>query len=100
MEGVDYRNFDIVVGKMRKFFKEVKGFVEVHPQNKKSILAACEDPKTIATYNYEGQIWPLPQKRSPCGACCTSCRRIHLRMLPEGEARKTIASSFEIGNAK
>ena len=46
---------------MRKFFKEVKGFVEVHPQNKKSILAACEDPKTIATYNYEGQIWPLPQ---------------------------------------
>ena len=61
MEGVDYKNFDVVVSKMRKFFKEVKGFVEVHPQNKKSILAACEDPKTIATYNYEGQIWPLPQ---------------------------------------
>src|SRR6056300_1366844 len=61
MEGENYRNFDIVVGKMRKFFKEVKGFIEVHPQNKKSILAACEDPKTIATYNYEGQIWPLPQ---------------------------------------
>jgi len=61
MEGENYRNFDIVVSKMRKFFKEVKGFREVHPQNKKSILAACEDPKTIATYNYEGQIWPLPQ---------------------------------------
>jgi len=61
MEGVDYKNFDVVVGKMRKFFKEVKGFTEVHTQNKKSILAACEDPKTIATYNYEGQIWPLPQ---------------------------------------
>ena len=56
MEGVDYRNFDIVVGKMRKFFSEVKGFREVHTQNKKSILAACEDPRTIATYNYEGQI--------------------------------------------
>ena len=61
MEGVDYKNFDLVVGKLRKFFKEEKGFVEVHTQNKKSILAACEDPKTIATYNYEGQIWPLPQ---------------------------------------
>jgi aspartyl/asparaginyl-tRNA synthetase len=61
MEGVDYKKFDDVVGKMRKFFKEVKGFTEVHTQNKKSILAACEDPKTIATYNYEGQIWPLPQ---------------------------------------
>ena len=61
MEGVNYKNFDAVVSKMRSFFKDVKGFVEVHPQNKKSILAACEDPKTIATYNYEGQIWPLPQ---------------------------------------
>jgi len=61
MDGENYKKFDVVVSKMRKFFKEVKGFVEVHPQNKKSILAACEDPKTIATYNYEGQIWPLPQ---------------------------------------
>ena len=61
MEGVDYKNFDNVVGKMRCFFRDVKGFREVHTQNKKSILAACEDPKTIATYNYEGQIWPLPQ---------------------------------------
>ena len=61
MEGVNYKNFDKVVSRMRNFFKEEKGFVEVHTQNKKSILAACEDPKTIATYNYEGQIWPLPQ---------------------------------------
>ena len=61
MEGVDYGKFDAVVGKLRGFFRDVKGFKEVHTQNKKSILAACEDPKTIATYNYEGQIWPLPQ---------------------------------------
>ena len=61
MEGINYGNFDVVVGKMRTFFRDVKGFKEVHTQNKKSILAACEDPKTIATYNYEGQIWPLPQ---------------------------------------
>ena len=52
---------------MTKFFKEVKGFREVHPQNKKSILAACEDPKTIATYNYEGQIWLFPDRTDVVG---------------------------------
>lgn len=24
-------------------------------------MAACEDPHTIATYDYAGQVWPLPQ---------------------------------------
>ena len=61
MEGEDYRNFDIVVSKLRSFFRDVKGFREVHTQNKLSILAACEDPNTIATYNYNGNLWPLPQ---------------------------------------
>ena len=61
MEGVDYKNFDIVSNKLRAFFRDVKGFREVHSQNKLSILAACEDPKTIAKYEYEGQEWPLPQ---------------------------------------
>lgn len=61
MEGVDYRNFDAVVSKLRTFFREVKGFKEVHTQNKLSILAACEDPQTISTYNYNGSVWPLPQ---------------------------------------
>lgn len=45
---------------LRSFFLD-KGFLEVHTQNRLSILAACEDPKTIATYDYAGQIWPLPQ---------------------------------------
>tara|TARA_B100000787_G_C16175633_1_gene288859 strand:- start:280 stop:1122 length:843 start_codon:yes stop_codon:yes gene_type:complete len=61
MEGVDYKNFDIVVSKMRSFFSDVKGYKEVHTQNKLSILAACEDPTTIATYDYNGELWPLPQ---------------------------------------
>ena len=26
-----------------------------------TILAACEDPETVATYEYNGEIWPLPQ---------------------------------------
>ena len=38
-----------------------KGFEEVHTQNRLSILAACEDPFNVATYNYAGQVWPLPQ---------------------------------------
>lgn len=27
----------------------------------RSILAACEDPDTISTYQYAGEVWPLPQ---------------------------------------
>ena len=52
--------FTQVVEKMRYFFTQ-KGFLEVHTQNRLSILAACEDPFNIGTYNYAGQVWPLPQ---------------------------------------
>ncbi len=52
--------FSEVVNKMREFCLK-KGFVEVNTQDRLSILAACEDPTTVATYNYAGQIWPLPQ---------------------------------------
>ncbi len=45
---------------LRSFFLS-KGFQEVHTQNRLSILAACEDPFNVATYNYAGEIWPLPQ---------------------------------------
>src|SRR3989344_812733 len=45
---------------LRGFFLN-KGFVEVHTQDRLSILAACEDPTTVATYEYEGKTWPLPQ---------------------------------------
>lgn len=52
--------FHKVVKKLREFF-ETKGFVEVHTQSRLSILAACEDPSTISTFSYAGQVWPLPQ---------------------------------------
>ncbi len=52
--------FSEVVNKMRQFCLS-KGFVEVNTQDRLSILAACEDPTTVATYNYAGQVWPLPQ---------------------------------------
>ncbi len=57
---IDSKDFSDVVRKLRRFFEE-KGWYEVHTQNRLSILAACEDPKTIAVYNYNGQVWPLPQ---------------------------------------
>jgi len=53
-------DFNTCTQKMREFFLN-KGFIEVHPQSRLSILAACEDPTTISTYAYGGQVWPLPQ---------------------------------------
>jgi len=52
--------FSEISNKMRQFCLN-KGFVEVNTQDRLSILAACEDPTTVATYNYAGEVWPLPQ---------------------------------------
>lgn len=52
--------FSDVVNKLRHFCL-AKGFTEVSTQDRLSILAACEDPDTVATYNYAGEVWPLPQ---------------------------------------
>ena len=54
------KEFTHVTGLLRSFFLD-KGFEEVHTQNRLSILAACEDPETVATYQYNGETWPLPQ---------------------------------------
>ena len=54
------REFTESVSLLRGFFLS-KGFQEVHTQNRLSILAACEDPETVATYDYNGSVWPLPQ---------------------------------------
>ena len=57
---IDPKKYSETVDLLRSFFLS-KNFLEVHTQNRLSILAACEDPETVATYNYEGNIWPLPQ---------------------------------------
>lgn len=57
---INPQKFTDTVGLLRSFFLD-KGFLEVHTQNRLSILAACEDPFNVATYNYAGQVWPLPQ---------------------------------------
>jgi len=57
---IDPKKFTDTVGLLRSFFLD-KGFLEVHTQNRLSILAACEDPFNVATYKYAGEVWPLPQ---------------------------------------
>jgi len=54
------KTYHTLVQKMRVFFLE-KGFIEVPAQSRLSILAACENPHSITTFNYQGQVWPLPQ---------------------------------------
>lgn len=57
---VDSHHFSYTINVLRKFFLN-KGYIEVHTQNRLSILAACEDPSTIQTYNYANDVYPLPQ---------------------------------------
>ena len=57
---IEPAKFTEATTQLRSFFL-AKGFQEVHTQNRLSILAACEDPTTVATYEYNGEVWPLPQ---------------------------------------
>jgi aspartyl/asparaginyl-tRNA synthetase len=56
----DTKTYDELVQKMRKFFLN-KGFIEVPTQSRLSILAACENPHSVKTFEYGGLVWPLPQ---------------------------------------
>jgi aspartyl/asparaginyl-tRNA synthetase len=57
---INTREYHEVVSKLRAFFLS-KNFLEVSTQNRLSILAACEDPFNVGTFNYAGNCWPLPQ---------------------------------------
>ena len=52
----DPREFDFVVSRLRDFFRNEMGFVETHVQSGLDILAACEDPFNIATFDYAGDV--------------------------------------------
>ena len=56
----DIAAYSSAANTLRYFFLE-RGFREVHTQDRLSILAACEDPTTVATFEYAGERWPLPQ---------------------------------------
>ena len=57
---IDTAKYNYVVNKLRNFFLSKK-FLEVHTQNRLSILAACEDPFNVQTFNYADKVWPLVQ---------------------------------------
>lgn len=53
--------YNLIIKQMRDFFQNEKGFIEVPAQPRLSILAACEDPKTITQFIFNGVNYPLPQ---------------------------------------
>ncbi len=57
----DIRAYNEIIKKLRLFFSDYKGFLEVPAQSRVSILAACEDPSTVASFKVGGEIFPLPQ---------------------------------------
>lgn len=54
-------HYDHIIKRFRDFFQNEKKFVEVPTQSRLSILAACEDPKTISVFNFNNIDYPLPQ---------------------------------------
>ena len=52
--------YNELVQEMRAFFL-AKNFKEVPTQSRLSILAACENPHSVKTFEYGGLMWPLPQ---------------------------------------
>ena len=57
---INSKDYNKVVQKLREFFLN-RNFIEVCTQNRLSILAACEDPFNVETFNYNDVKWPLPQ---------------------------------------
>lgn len=56
----DTKKYALAICKLRTFFIDL-GYIEVPTQSRLSILAACEDPRTVATFVFDGESWPLPQ---------------------------------------
>lgn len=57
----DIHSFNEISRKLREFFQEKLGFIEVPAQSRLSILAACEDPATITKFVFSDIDYPLPQ---------------------------------------
>lgn len=57
---IEPQDFNKIITKLRGFFMQ-KGYIETFPQPRLSILAACEDPKTVRSFKFDGLSFPLPQ---------------------------------------
>lgn len=53
--------YNQIIKRLRTFFQDQKGYIEVPAQPRLSILAACEDPETITQFIFNGVNYPLPQ---------------------------------------
>lgn len=60
MAHINSRVYDNVVNRLRDYFRGL-GYIEIPSQCRTSILAACEDPKTMTVFSSGGTEWPLPQ---------------------------------------
>ncbi len=58
---MNFKNYNKINLLMREYFQKKRGFIEVPCQSKLSILAACEDPRTISKFEFGGKDYPLPQ---------------------------------------
>ena len=85
---VDPRKYHGATKLLRAFFEQ-RGYIEVPAQHRFSILAACEDPNTIATLGYAGQLWPLPQ---------TSQMWLEYELLNDPDAPGFFSSSYSFRN--
>jgi len=59
-EGLRQDVYDFLVKKFVKYCQN-QDFVFVNAQSTRSILAACEDPRTVVTYELAGERWPMKQ---------------------------------------
>jgi aspartyl/asparaginyl-tRNA synthetase len=60
IDPINPKEYDFALGVLRDFF-DSNEFTETAVQHRLSILSACEDPFNVATFNYAGEVWPLPQ---------------------------------------
>jgi hypothetical protein len=52
--------YNYVIQRLREYCVK-SGMLECNTQHRLSILAACEDPRTISVFKFVGQRYPLPQ---------------------------------------
>tara|TARA_Y100001963_G_scaffold79757_1_gene110751 strand:- start:2 stop:823 length:822 start_codon:yes stop_codon:yes gene_type:complete len=79
--------YDKVVNKLRMFFREAKGYIEVDGQKDLSILSACENPHSLVKFKFNSLEWSQPQ---------TNQMRLEHYLLnnPEWEGCYSITTSY------
>lgn len=61
---IDPKVISAVVKKIREYFDGI-GYLEVFTNNRPSVMSSCEDARTVATFQYAGRQFALPQTQQP-----------------------------------